>query len=101
MKKSDMFYMTDEEILDLEIPKNDANAKTFRDYFKALLLNLIVQEEGFSGKRPFGNSGWIHELYIPLIQLDLVKGKLDEDGYVEEVDYDAADLLLKRLVKAL
>ncbi len=35
---------------------------TVRDYFMALLLGVWEEEEGFNGKRPFGNSGWQHEV---------------------------------------
>jgi hypothetical protein len=52
--------------LDLKLPENDAGADTVRDYLKALLLKLWEEEEGFSGKRPFGNSGWKHELIGPV-----------------------------------
>ena len=52
--------------LDLEIPENDADAATVRQYFKELLCSLLIEEEGFSGKRPFGNSGWQHDFLTPL-----------------------------------
>lgn len=59
--------MTPKEALDLEMLLNDADASTFRDYFKKLLTTLIEEEEGFCGKRPLGNSGWKNELYESLI----------------------------------
>ena len=31
---------------------------TVKDYLKTLLHTLWDEEDGFSGKRPFGNSGW-------------------------------------------
>lgn len=46
---------------------DDAEFDTIRDYLKGLLTNLWTEGEGFSGKRPFGNSGWRHDLYRPLI----------------------------------
>jgi hypothetical protein len=49
-------------ILDLEMPENDAGAKTVRQYLVALARQVWFEDEGFSGKRPFGNSGWSHEL---------------------------------------
>lgn len=52
--------------LDLEIPENDADAPTVRQYFKELLCSLLIEEESFSGKRPFGNSGWQHDFLGPL-----------------------------------
>lgn len=54
--------MTPDEVLALPLPSNDAGAATVRDYLKALLLTLWREGEAFSGKRPFGNSGWDSEL---------------------------------------
>lgn len=71
-----------ERILALPMQHNDADASTIRDYLKALLLQLLLEGEGFSGKRPFGNSGWEHDLHKPLITAGLVEGALDEHGYI-------------------
>lgn len=54
--------MTGEEILDLPMAENDSGADTIRGYLKALLHKLWDEDEGFSGKRPFGNSGWYRDL---------------------------------------
>ncbi len=56
------------EILALPMGPNDAGVDTVRDYLKALLLRVWTEEEGFSGKRPFGNSGWKNEVYDALIR---------------------------------
>ena len=56
-----------------------------------MLITLWNEEEGFSGKRPFGNSGWKWEIYTALVSAKVVDGKLDEDGYIEEVDFPEAD----------
>lgn len=64
--------------------ENDADAKDIRGYLKALLTELWAEGEGFSGKRPFGNSGWEYELYVALIMGGVVKGTLDE-GYVQDI----------------
>ncbi len=52
--------------LDVELHENDAGAPDVRSYLASLLETLLNEEEGFSGKRPFGNSGWIHDLRGPL-----------------------------------
>lgn len=88
-------------VLDLPMGANDAKAATVRDYMKALLRRLLKEGEGFSGKRPFGNSGWEYELYIPLVKAGLVSGKLDADGCVDEIDVKAADALLLAAVAEL
>lgn len=86
--------MTKTDILDLPMQHNDAEATTVREYLNKLLAKLITEEECFSGKRPFGNSGWKHDLYKPLIEAGLVSGHIDEDGYLEDYDDEQADKLL-------
>jgi hypothetical protein len=78
--------MTPQELLDLPLPENDSGATTVRGYFAALLTELWREEEGFSGKRPFGNSGWQSDLYLPMIKAGAVPGTVDEDGYIDEFD---------------
>ena len=75
-----------EKVLSTEFDSYDLGPITVRDYFKELLLKLWSQGEGFSGKRPFGNSGWDLDLARGLIKSKAVKGKLDEDGFVEDVN---------------
>lgn len=88
-------------ILDLPMAQNDAEAKTIRDYLKALLSTLWEEDEGFSGKRPFGNSGWKGDLQIPLVKAEIVPGKLDSDGYLDDCDDVAADHAIRAAIKAL
>ncbi len=73
---------------------------TIRDYLKKLLKTLWLQQEEFSGKRPFGDSGWTYDLYSPLVQHGFIKGTI-EDGYLEEFDQDHADKLIMELIEAL
>lgn len=88
-------------VLDLEMQENDAGAKTIRGYLIALLTELWREQEGFGGKRPFGNSGWSFELYKPLIANGLVDGAFDEDGYIETLDEKQADFLIASAILAL
>jgi hypothetical protein len=89
-------------LLDLPLGENDAEAATVKDYLKALLAELWREGEGFSGKRPFGNSGWEYELYLPMIKAGLISGKLEEGGYgVEEVDAAAAHQLIQEAIAKL
>jgi len=79
--------MTPQEILDIPMQARDIECATVREYLKKLLSTLWEEGEGFSGKRPFGNSGWELDLYLPLIKAGVVKGKLvddDEECWVEE-----------------
>lgn len=79
--------MKPEEILGLPMRPNDSGAVTIRGYLIALLRELWIKEEGFGGKRPFGNSGWQHDLYTPLVVAGVIPGRVDEDGWLLDCDY--------------
>lgn len=90
------------EVLSIQMqPENDAEASTIKEYLIKLLTELWEKGEGFSGKRPFGNSGWEYELYLPLVKAGAVNGKLDSEGYIQEVDTDAANTLIFDAIEAL
>lgn len=74
---------------------------TIRDYLKELLLSLWQEQEGFSGKRPFGNSGWTHVVYATLIKNSLINGTIDVDGYIEEFDEKEATDFMLNLIRSL
>ena len=86
--------MTPDEILLLSMPENDAGARTIGGYLKKLLAALWTDGEAFSGKRPFGNSGWDYDLYAALVRGGAVEGALDEDGFVDDFDKESADKLI-------
>lgn len=90
-------------ILDLPMDpdRNDAKASSVRGYLKTLLRNLMRDGEGFSGKRPFGNSGWQSEIHMPLIKAKLVRGKFDEDGYIEDYNDAKAEKLILEAIEWL
>lgn len=88
--------MTD--ILALPMGENDADAETVGDYLVELLLSLWNQGEGFSGKRPFGNSGWEHELYYPLVKAGVIWGEIDGDGDLISYDFAAAN---EKIIEAI
>jgi hypothetical protein len=93
---------TGEEILAIPMPlDNDADADTIRDYLVELLSTVWREEEGFSGKRAFGNSGWQHEVYHGLAKAGLIEGEFDDEGYLDDCDYRAADALVQRAIAAL
>lgn len=85
--------MDGKQILNLSMDptENEALAPSVRDYLKELLFLLWEQKESFNGKRPFGNSGWEHDLERVLIMNDVIWGTLDDNGYVEAVDAEAAE----------
>lgn len=94
--------MTGEEILNLPMGENDADAETIRAYLKALLVEVWSHNEGFSGKRPFGNSNWEYELYRALIEGGAsFAGAIDEYGDLEVNDSDELDSLIFDAIEAL
>jgi hypothetical protein len=88
-------------ILDLPMGVNDADAATIREYMKTLLRKVIREGESFSGKRPFGNSGWKSEMFFPLVKAGVIDGALDEDGYLNGCNNAAATVILLNAVKDL
>lgn len=95
--------METQNILDIPMEKNDAKAATIRDYLKKLISTLWEKDEGFSGKRPFGNSGWKQEVYAALIRARIMNGAIDDDGYPEydsEAEEDA-DQMIQSAIQSL
>lgn len=91
-----------QQTLALIIEDSDAGTNiTIRQYLKELLKKLWNEGEGFSGKRPFGNSGWQYELYTPLIKAKFITGVFDENGYIEDCDTDLANTLILEAIEGL
>jgi hypothetical protein len=90
------------KILNIKIKSYDFPEEiTLKQYLKYLLLAIWDEKEGFSGKRPFGNSGWEYDIYAALVKSNFVEGKLDECGCVEEIDEKKADELIEEAIKSL
>lgn len=90
------------KLLGTEFHCSDLDRKTtIREYFRALLSQLWGQGEGFSGKRPFGNSGWQFDICKVLIEAGTIPGKLDADGCVEEADTQMANKVVQELIARL
>jgi hypothetical protein len=75
--------VTGKMVLMLQMQPNDANAETVRDYLIRLLILVWRDGEGFDGKRPFGNSGWEHELFTTLAKAGLIQSSSDEFDYYD------------------
>ena len=90
------------QILELPMKSNDAEAGTVREYLKELLKSLWNEGENFSGKYPFGNSGWEYDLYAALVAGGVVEGAFDEQGYyLENVDKQGANKAINCAIEAL
>lgn len=81
-------------ILGLPMNENDSGARNVKDYLKELLSTLIKEEESFSGKRPFGNSGWMCVFEEPLVDFRIIGGDPDEKGDIEFDNKERDDALL-------
>jgi hypothetical protein len=92
---------TPRQILDTPMRENDAGADTIRDYLVKLLAALWDSGEGFSGKRPFGNSGWEYELYDSLGRAGHIRYVEDDRGYCEDADTRAGNRLIAAAIRAL
>lgn len=93
---------TAQVVLDTKMHSDDVDGvETIRDYLKKLLETLWAEGERFSGKRPFGSSGWEYDIYAALVKAKIIKGTLDEYDYVETCDTENANRLIFSAIKAL
>ena len=91
-------------VLDLKMDDGPCGYCSVREYLKSLLWELWQEGEGFSGKRPFGDSAWEYDLYQVLVQNNIVMGSLDENGYISmDKDFDKATAhkIIGECIKAL
>lgn len=89
-------------VLDITFEAMDLNKTlSVKGYLKELLFTLITEQEGFSGKRPFGESGWTHGMEKALVENKLIDGELDQDGYLERSDSKAFIRMMIGAIKEL
>lgn len=74
-----------DRVLDLDMDSRDHRNTTIREYLTALLSAVWEQEEGFSGKRPFGNSGWVLDFVKPLAKAGYIEAEYNSE-YPDELD---------------
>ncbi len=93
---------TARRVLDLPLPPNEPEADTVRDYLVCLVDAVWTQYDHFSGKRPFGTSGWKWDIYPALVKAGLIAGQLDSAGRAERgIDQLAADRLIMAAIAEL
>lgn len=96
--------LTPAQILDLPMEDNDSGAQTIRGYLIKLLLTVWREGEGFSGKRPFGNSSWKWDLYAALARGGAITAPADEYGFIVDIPRDQrlrSDRLIASAIEAL
>lgn len=87
-----------EHFLAFRFDSSDLGSTTPRQYLHDLLRVLWEEKEGFSGKRPFGNSCWEYDLARALIKSGVVEGSLDEDDCVDDVDMRKVDQCIRQVI---
>ena len=90
--------MTNQEILNNCMVDLNGSDVTLREYFRLLLTELYNAEDGFSGKRPFGNSGWVLDILAGLGRIGVIKATFDSYGYLEDVDEDRGHAVVFELI---
>lgn len=75
---------------------------SLREYLHALLDVMWREGERFSGKRPFGNSGWEYDVYAFLVKAGAIEGKMAEDDPDEcvEMNKGQGDAIMPGLIAA-
>lgn len=69
-----------DELLALRFDSDAGQNLTIREWFIDLARLAWTEGEGFSGKRPWGNSGWESAVYLPLVKHGAMPGELAENG---------------------
>jgi hypothetical protein len=95
-----MIYLDDIANIDIEHP-DLAEGTTLMDMLKELCLKVWFEGEGFSGKRPFGNSGWRIPVYQALVKHGAIEGFIDEEGDLQECDTEYGDEIIQQIVLEL
>jgi len=87
--------------LDNRMLPNNAEAKTFREYFRMLLLTLWTSGERFDPTAPFGNTEWDEDLLSSMVHGRLINGELDDKNRILVVDREAGHKLVTRMISFL
>lgn len=93
---------TTQQVLDCPMDDPDSGATTVGGYLMLLLEKVWAESEGFSGKRPFGNSGWQVDVYAALRKAGLIDDtmlRLDADGYVDYADHRTLDKVMLVVIR--
>ena len=93
--------MKKEDALNLRFDSDAGNNLTLRQYFEKLLITLWKEGEGFSGKQPFGNSGWKYDIFSLLSENGFIPNGESKgyDGQFIEINEKEADDFVMELIK--
>lgn len=94
--------MTGKELLNITFESRDlGRTLTLREYFVELLRTLWREDDQFSGKRPFGNSGWQWDVYIGLGKHVPNLVIYDAEGEVEDYDEKECERMIRMALDTL
>lgn len=88
--------VTPEQVLALPLGQG-----TLHSYLVDLLNTLWAQGSDFNAKRPFGSSDWQWTVYRAMASAGYVRGELDGDGELVDVDTATADALIGAAITSL
>ena len=81
------------DLLGVELGDNDSGKATLGGF----LAGMIDLET----KRPYGNSGWVWDLYAALVRAGKIDGTFNEYDEVENIDTRAANALIEQAAKEI
>lgn len=86
------------EALEVRFDSDAGDDLSVREWLCDLLLTVWNEGESFSGKRPWGNSGWEYDIYTPLVKAGFIDGTVDEDGFADVKDVNLAAAFVSDLI---
>lgn len=81
------------------VQPNDGDAATVGEFLGLLLSTLWLQGEGFSGKRPLGNSDWQQQVYMSMVEGGFADRIINRWGDEDIDDPIAADELILMAIR--
>ena len=88
-------------VLAFKYDKWDLGECSIRHYLVELGKRCWDEGDAFSGKRPFGNSGWSWDVYAALVSGGFVQGRVSEDGVLMDLDEIGAERVVARCFERL
>ncbi len=99
IKKTDGEMISLSQIKNIEFQSQQMDTQvTVGDWLKSLLCLVWEEGEGFSGKRPWGDSGWEYDIYETFVENNIISGTIDEYGGVEDCDDRLADKIILDII---
>lgn len=84
-KDSKRYSQDFKTVLEIRFDSDAGDDLSVREWLCDLLQTVWSEGECFSGKRPWGNSGWEYDIYNSLAKAGVIPGELDEDGCLIEL----------------